>query len=272
VLPPEEQIRLAKKYRHHGDLDAAYQLVTSNLKLVVKIANGYRWAASSRLDLVQEGNIGLMRAVQKFNPYRGVKLSTYASFWIRAYIIRYLVQNSRLVRMGSTRVQRRLFFNLRREKARLLAMGYDVGPKLLAERLQATEAEVVEMDRRLDLEEISIDAPMRAGEERSLGDLLPGPEIPADERMAEDELRQRFRQTLDQFSATLGGREKLIFERRVIADEPLTLQQVGDAYGISRERARQIELKVTRRLKTYVKAEMAEVAMPPQVASVRPSA
>jgi RNA polymerase sigma-32 factor len=259
VLPPEEQIRLAKRYRETGDVNAAYQLVTSNLRLVVKIAHEYRRTAFSLLDLVQEGNIGLMQAVKKFDPYRGVKLTSYASWWIRAYIIRYLMENWRLVKIGTTRVQRRLFFNLRKEKEKLTAMGFDAGPKLLAERLQVSEADVIDMDRRLGKEEVSLDAPISDDSKGVFGDRLPSREQATDEVLAQDELRTILKQKLDQFGATLVDREKLIFEQRLVSEKPLTLQEIGDKYGISRERARQIEANVTRRLKTFLEAELPDL-------------
>ena len=258
VLSAEEQNRLAVRYRETGDVSAAYQLVTTNLRLVVKIAHEYRRTAFSLLDLIQEGNIGLMQAVRKFDPYRGVKLSSYAAWWIRAYIIRYIMDNWRLVKIGTTRVQRRLFFNLRKEKEKLAAMGFDPAPKLLAERLQVSEADVIDMDRRLGKEEVSIDAPISSEEGKpvAFGDHLAAPETPTDEQLAQDELKTILKDKLNQFGATLVDREKLIFEQRLVAETPLTLQEIGDKYGISRERARQIEANVTRRLKAYLEKEL----------------
>jgi RNA polymerase sigma-32 factor len=259
VLSSEEQIRLATRYRETGDVDAAFRLVTSNLRLVVKIAHEYRRTALSLLDLIQEGNIGLMQAVKKFDPYRGVKLSSYAAWWIRAYIIRYVMDNWRLVRIGTTRVQRRLFFNLRKEKEKLLAMGFDPQPKLLAERLQVTEEDIIDMDKRMGAEEVSIDAPVSAENRTAFGDRLAGSEAPTDERLAQDELRTMLKAKLDQFGATLVDREKLIFERRLVAEKPLTLQEIGDQYGISRERARQVEATLTHRLKIFLEAELPDL-------------
>ncbi len=256
VLPSEEQTRIAKEYQRTGDLKLAYQLVTSNLRLVVKIAHEYRRTAFSLLDLIQEGNIGLMQAVKKFDPYRGVKLSSYAAWWIRAYIIRYVMENWRLVKIGTTRVQRRLFFNLRKEKDKLASMGFEPGPKLLAERLQVSEADVIDMDKRLGQEEVSLDAPVSDDNRGAFGDRLPTHAQATDERLAQDELRKLLKEKLDQFGATLADREKLIFDQRLVAENPLTLQEIGDKYGISRERARQIESNVTRRLKAYLEKEL----------------
>lgn len=256
VLPPEEQIALARRYRETGDLEAAYKLVTANLRLVVKIAHEYRRSAFSLLDLIQEGNVGLMRAVKKFDPYRGIRLSSYAAWWIRAYILRYLMENWRQVKIGTTRAQRRLFFNLRRETEKLLAQGLDPEPKLLAERLQVSEADVIDMDRRLGHEEVSLDAPVGGDTKQTHLDHLAMRAAPTDERLAQDQLKALVREKLSAFGATLKDREKLIFDRRLVAEDRLTLQDIGDRFGITRERARQIEADLIRRLRAYLEREL----------------
>ncbi len=258
LLPREEEERLARLYRSSGDLDAAARLVSANLRLVVKLAHEYHRNPLSLLDLVQEGNIGLMQAVKKFDPERGVKLSTYAAWWIRAYILRYIMDNWKLVKLGTTEAQRKLFFKLRQEQERLLKQGYEATPKLLAERLNVTEQDVVEMDQRLGPDEVSIDAPVGEDNDTTRGErILPASGFPAaDERLANEELKRLFRDKLDAFGMTLEGKEKYIFEKRLTADEPMTLQDIGTHFGFSRERARQIEAALVNRMREFVRSEM----------------
>ena len=258
LLSREEEDRLARLYRTQGDLDAAARLVSANLRLVVKLAHEYHRNPLSLLDLVQEGNIGLMHAVKKFDPDRGVKLSTYAAWWIRAYILRYIMDNWKMVKLGTTEAQRKLFFKLRQEQERLLKQGYEATPKLLAERLNVTEQDVVEMDQRLGPDEVSIDAPVNEEGDTTRGDrILPSSAVPAaDERLANEELKRLFHDKLQTFGATLEGKEKYIFEKRLIADEPMTLQEIGTHFGFSRERARQIEAALVDRMRQFVRSEM----------------
>ncbi len=258
LLSREEEERLARLYRSSGDLDAAARLVSANLRLVVKLAHEYHRNPLSLLDLVQEGNIGLMQAVKKFDPERGVKLSTYAAWWIRAYILRYIMDNWKLVKVGTTEAQRKLFFKLRQEQERLLKQGYEATPKLLAERLNVTEQDVVEMDQRLGPDELSIDAPVGEDGDTTRGDrILPASGFPAaDETLASEELKRLFRNKLEAFGKTLDGKEKFIFEKRLTADEPMTLQDIGTHFGFSRERARQIEAALVNRMREFVRSEM----------------
>ena len=258
LLTREEESALARRYRDTGDLDAAAQLVSANLRLVVKLAHEYHRNPLALLDLVQEGNIGLMQAVKKFDPERGVKLSTYAAWWIRAYILRYIMDNWKMVKLGTTEAQRKLFFKLRQEQDRLLKQGIEASPKLLAERLNVTEQDVVEMDQRLGPDEVSIDAPVGEDGDTTRGDrILPSSGFPAaDETLAAAELKQLFRQKLEVFGRTLDGKEKYIFEHRLTAEEPKTLQEIGTHFGVSRERARQIEAALVSRMREYVKSEM----------------
>jgi RNA polymerase sigma-32 factor len=258
LLTREEERALARRFQATGDLEAAARLVSANLRLVVKLAHQYHRNPLSLLDLIQEGNIGLMQAVKKFDPNRGVKLSTYAAWWIRAYILRYIMDNWKMVKLGTTEAQRKLFFKLRQEQERLLQQGYEASPKLLAERLHVTEQDVVEMDQRLGPDEVSIDAPMgEDGDTTRAERLLPSSGIPAaDERLASEELKQIFRQKLEAFGKDLEGKEKYIFEKRLTAEEPMTLQDIGTHFGVSRERARQIEAALVARMRDYVKSEM----------------
>src|SRR4051812_4768000 len=190
VLSREEEHRLAVEYKEYGDLDAAYKLVTANLRLVVMIAREYQRAFRNLLDLVQEGNIGLMEAVKNFDPYRGVRFPSYAVWWIRAYIIRYLINDWRMVKIGTTQAQRKLFFNLQKEKEKLEAEGFTPGPKLLAERLNVKEGEVIEMEQRLANRDLSTDVPMGEDGEATLLSFLPDTTANPEETVANAEYRQ----------------------------------------------------------------------------------
>ena len=259
LLTREEEIALARRLRDTGDVKAAYKLVASNLRLVVKLAHEYHRNPLALLDLVQEGNIGLMQAVKKFDPERGVKLSSYAAWWIRAYILRYIMDNWKMVKLGTTEAQRKLFFKLRQEQERLLKQGVEVTPKLLAERLNVTEQDVREMDQRLGNDEVSLDAPVAGSEDdrTTRGDrLLPNNAMPADEALGNKELRELFRTKLARFSELLNEKEKYIFEKRLVSDEPMTLQDIGAHYGVSRERARQLEAALMDRMRKYMREEI----------------
>jgi RNA polymerase sigma-32 factor len=260
LLTREEEHALAVRYRETGDVQAAYRLVASNLRLVVKIAHEYRRTAFQLLDLIQEGNLGLMQAVKKYDPLKGVKLSSYAAWWIRAYIIRFLMENWRLVRLGTTQAQRKLFFNLGKEREKLIARGIDPTPRLLARNLDVEEHEVEEMSARMGADDLSLDAPSRSPEEGSATpmDRLPAAGAPAaDVALGEEQVRRLFREQLEHFAATLTDeKEKFIFEHRLLPPEgiePLTLQEVGDRYRLTRERVRQIEAKLTARLREHLR-------------------
>jgi len=261
LLTPEQEHELAVRYLKEGDLDAARKLVTSNLRLVVKIAHEYRKAYRNLLDLVQEGNIGLMHAVKKFDPYRGVRLSSYAAWWIRAYILKFILANWRLVKIGTTQAQRKLFFNLRKEIDRLEALGVEQpGPRLLAQRLDVGEDEVRSMQDRLAGSDVSLDAPLRADESSSASrlDFVTDHGSTPDRTVENREFSSLLREKLQVFGETLRGRDKEIFDLRTVADEPLTLQEIGDRFGITRERARQIERRMMDRLKVYLKQELGD--------------
>ncbi len=259
LLSREEEHRLAVRYHEEKDIEAAYRLVTANLRLVVLIAREYQHAVRTLLDLVQEGNIGLMEAVKNFDPYRGIRFPSYAVWWIRAYIIRYVMNNWRLVKIGTTQAQRKLFFNLQKEKDRLEAEGFVPGPKLLAQRLDVKESEVVEMEQRLAARDLSVDAPVEAGEAATMLDFLASKEATAEEEVASAESRHLISQKVREFGETLSGKDRVIFEGRLMAEEPMTLQEIGDRYGISRERVRQIEERVKKKLKAYLIANVKDV-------------
>ncbi len=259
LLTREEEVALAQKYRETGDVKAAYKLVASNLRLVVKLAHEYHRNPLSLLDLVQEGNIGLMQAVKKFDPERGVKLASYAAWWIRAYILRYIMDNWKMVKLGTTEAQRKLFFKLRQEQEGLLKQGIEVTPKLLADRLNVSEQDVIEMDQRLGNDEMSIDAPLPGSEDDKAtraDRLLPSAAQGADETIGNQQLREMFREKLSKFAEGLNEKDRYIFDQRLTADEPMTLQDIGAHYGVSRERARQLEAALLERMKKYMREEI----------------
>jgi RNA polymerase sigma-32 factor len=260
LLSREEEHELAVRYFEHGDLDAAYKLITSNLRLVVMIAREYQRAFHNLLDLVQEGNVGLLEAVRAFDPYRGVRLPSYAVWWIRAYVIRYVMNNFRLVKVGTTQAQRRLFFNLQKEKARLEAQGFKPTAKMIARNLGVKEREVIEMDMRMGASEVSVDAPVHAESDTPAVELMPEPDgATAEEAVANKEFYDLMRGKLADFGATLQGRDLEIFNRRLMADEPLTLQELGESWGVSRERVRQIEEALKKRLREYLVDQIRDV-------------
>ena len=253
VLSREEEHELAVRYYEQGDREAAYRLITSNLRLVVMVAREYQRAFHNLLDLVQEGNVGLLEAVQKFDPYRGVRLPSYAVWWIRAYIIRYIINNFRLVKLGTTQAQRRLFFNLKKERAKLEAEGFRPTAEMLAERLGVREQEVIEMDMRMrGGSEVSTDAPVSTESETRVLDLLPYDDQSTEEEFAEREFFALMKDRLDEFGETLEGREAEVFAERMLADDPITLRELGERYGVSRERVRQIEEGIKNRLRDFL--------------------
>jgi RNA polymerase sigma-32 factor len=266
LLTREEEHDLAVKFRETQDPRIAYRLVTANLRLVVKIANEYRRAAFNLLDLIQEGNVGLMQAVQKYDPFRGVKLSSYAAWWIRAYILRFLMDNWRMVKLGTTQAQRKLFFNLRKEQEKLLNQGFEAAPKLLAERLEVTEQDVREMDQRLGNDEFSLDAPVAGADDarQTYADRIVETARPAEEQLADEELRRIFKEKLAEFGKTLTDpKDRFLFEHRLSlpdGEEPMTLQEVGNRFGFTRERARQLEARLTDRLRDHLRRELPDFA------------
>ena len=263
LLTPDEEHDLATKYFTTGDVPSAHRLVTANLRLVVKIAYEYRRAYKNIMDLVQEGNVGLMQAVKKFDPGRGVKLSSYAAWWIRAYILRFILNNWRMVKLGTTQAQRKLFFNLNKEKQRLLALGIDPTAKAIAERLHVDEKEVADMDVRLGASEASLDAPIGDADGRATArvDMLVSKDDAADVMLAEAELQSALRGKLSTFRETLKGKDLEIFDLRLAThEEPLTLQELGDRFGVSRERVRQLEARLVGRLRTHLRQEIEDAA------------
>ena len=257
LLTREEEKELAKRIRENKDEEAAYRLVTSNLRLVVKIAMDFhRYWTKNLLDLIQEGNLGLLQAVRKFDPYRGIKFSYYSSFWIKAYMLKFIMDNWKLVKIGTTQTQRKLFFNLAKERDKLIAQGFSPEPALLAERLDVKEEEVVEMSQRLGGWEVSLSSPVGDDSRESYGALLPDPGRGVEEQLSEHEAKEILAKKLREIRKTLSGKEADIFDNRIMAEQPLTLQQLGDKYHISRERVRQIQEKIIKKIKKRLKEEI----------------
>ncbi len=256
----EEEHALAVRWVEEGDIDSARQLVLANLRIVVKIAMNYRRAWANTLDLIQEGNVGLMEAVQRYDPYRGVKLTSYAVYWIRAYILKYILDNMRSVRMGTTRAQRKLFFRLNKEKRQLEREGYEVEPRLLAERLDVSEDDVREMEARLSRPDMSMDAPARRDEKdgASFGDNLSTTASSAEQDVASAQMRQVFLENVEQFAEKLNERDTRILRERLLADEPATLAQLGREFGVSRERVRQLEARLLRDLRALMERNLVD--------------
>ncbi len=257
LLEPEEELELAKRHFEDGDINAAHRLITANLRLVVKIANDFRKAQTDLLDLIQEGNYGLMQGVKKFNPYKGVKLSSYAAWWIRAYILKYLMDNKSQVKLATTASQRKLFYNLQKETERLLLEYDQVDAKMLAASLSVSEKDVLEMQKRLHSSDVSLDTPVRRKNEEQatrrrdfLSDESPLSDI--ESFLAKEQVEGIFHRSLAEFKAQLSPRDLEIFEKRVLSETPMTLQEVGDKFGFTRERARQIESRLIERLKRFV--------------------
>ena len=260
LLTPDEEKELTQKFEKTQDPRTAARLVTANLRLVVKLAYEYRRAYKNIMDLIQEGNIGLMQAVKRYDPYRGVKLSSYAAWWIRAYILRFILNNWRLVKLGTTQAQRKLFFNLNKEKAKLSAMGIEPEAAEIAKRLGVEEKEVIDMDRRLSSGEASLDAPVGDSDGRAVSrlDMMPSMSSGPDVAFEQEEMGQLVKERLQEFRKTLKGKDIDIFDKRMAADEPLTLQELGDEFGISRERVRQLEARLTHKLRIYLKQEFGD--------------
>jgi RNA polymerase sigma-32 factor len=256
LLSREEEAVIARRYVKDKDPADAYRLVTANLRLVVKLAYEFARATKNVLDLIQEGNVGLMEAVKNFDPEHGIRFPSYAVWWVRAYIYRYLINNWRLVKIGTTQAQRKLFFNLRKETERLEREGFKPQPLLLAHRMGVRESDVREMQERMGQSEVSLDQPTGGGEDNDtrLLDVIPDSGHNPETETADREWRDFAHDKVDEFSKTLEGKELEIFKARLLAEDPETLQVIGARFGISRERVRQIETRLKRRLKEFIEA------------------
>jgi RNA polymerase sigma-32 factor len=235
--------------------------VTANLRLVVKIALEYqRQWTFNLMDLIQEGNLGLMQAVKNYDPLRGVKLSYYASYWIKAYMLKYVMDNWRLVKIGTTQVQRKLFFNLQKEKNRLEKLGFSPGPARLAEAFNTTEENVIEMEQRLGDWEPSLDQPVGDGWKETRGDLLSVDRQLFDATIADHEMQRIFSKKLREIKSRLDEKETELLEKRLLSENPLTLQEIGDKYHITKERVRQIENRLKKKIRQYMEDTMPDFA------------
>ena len=261
LMTPEQEREAAVRYAETGDADAGRALVTSNLRLVIKIAFQYHRQWANVLDLIQEGNVGLVEALSRYDPYREIRFSSYAQYWIRAMILRFLLDNFRLVRLGSTRAGRKLFFQLQKERDRLLAEGIDPTEARLSERLGVSVQEIQAVDQHMRAPALSLHAPAGdEGEGRTLAEVVPEatPQNP-EAQASRSELSELVRERLEAFAETLTDeRDRVIWERRLLTSEPESLSTLGEEFNVSKERVRQVEARLKRRLKAYLEAELGE--------------
>jgi RNA polymerase sigma-32 factor len=262
MLEPDQEFMLAKRWREHEDPEAAHQMVTSHLRLVAKIAMGYRGYGLPISEIVSEGNVGLMQAVKRFDPDRGFRLATYAMWWIRAAIQEYILHSWSLVKIGTTAAQKKLFFNLRKVKGQLKAIeDGDLPPetvKEIATRLDVTEGDVVDMNRRLSSHDHSLNAPLRVDGEGEWQDWLVDNTESQEERLADDQELGKRKKLLDRAMAVLNPRERRILVERRLKDEPATLEDLSKEFGISRERVRQIEVRAFEKIQRSIRSAAIE--------------
>jgi RNA polymerase sigma-32 factor len=261
LLEPEEEKELAIRYQEDGDPEAAQRLVTSNLRLVVKLAYQYHRQWANVLDLIQEGNVGLVEALSRYDPYRGIRFSSYAQYWIRAMILRFLMDNYRMVRLGSTRHGRKLFFQLQKERDHLIKQGVQPSTLALSKALNVPEEEVIIVDQHLSAPALSLDAPTGStGEGRPLNEVVGNARaVNPETDVARNELGEVFREQLKLFEATLRDeREQTIWHERLTASEPVSLTALGQRYGVSKERIRQVEARMKRRLREHLTRELGD--------------
>ena len=266
MLEPQEEFMLAKRWREHEDRGAAHKLVTSHLRLVAKIAMGYRGYGLPISEVISEGNVGLMQAVKRFEPDKGFRLATYAMWWIKAAIQEYILRSWSLVKMGTTANQKKLFFNLRKAKSRISALDEgDMRPdqvKLIAKRLGVTEQDVIDMNRRLG-GDASLNAPIREdGDFGEWQDWLVDDSVSQESRLAESEQSENRHKALGEALTVLNDRERRIFEARRLADDPITLEELADEFGVSRERVRQIEVRAFEKVQKAVLRRTAKIEGP----------
>ncbi len=261
IMNVEEEKEVALQYYEYGDQEAANKLITSNLRLVIKIAFQYHRQWANVLDLIQEGNVGLVEALSRYDPYREIRFSSYAQYWIRAMILRFLLDNFRLVRLGSTRAGRKLFFQLQKERDRLVSEGIDPTEATLAERLGVAPKEIRAVDQHMRAPALSLHAPATGDEQgRTLSEVVPE-SVPNDpeNNAARSELGGLVKGLLDNFATDLTNeRERDIWHSRLVATDPESLSTLGERYGVSKERIRQVEARMKKRLRTYLEAELGE--------------
>jgi len=262
VLSPEEERALTRLVYKSQNRDAAERLAISNLRLVVKIAMSYYNTYLNILDLIQEGNVGLLHAVKKYNPYKGTKFSTYAQFWIRAYILKYIMDSWSLVKVGTTQSQRKLFFRLNKEKRRLESLGLYPAPKVLARALQVKEEEVVDMQVRLNYNDVYLDSPVNDEGVDTMMDLLATDED-IEYIVSEQETQNVLKERIREFKTTLNDKEICVLDNRLMSDKPFTLENIGNKFHISRERVRQIEQRVLKKAKANLNGDIVKLGICP---------
>ena len=262
LLSPEEERELAIQYHDHGDEDAGRQLITSNLRLVVKMAFKYHSQWSSVLDLIQQGNIGLLQALNKYDPYNPsrTRFSSYAAYWIRSCIYNYIKDNYRIVRLGSTRNGRRLFDNLRKERDRLIEQGIQPSTKALSESLDIPEEEIIIFSQHFTTPSLSLDTPVHSDDQRTLEETVASHQFESPEtQSAKSEFGSMLREKLNLFAETLhDDREKAIWSKRLIAEDSVSLKELGEDHGVSKERIRQIESRIKTRLRIFLRDQLGE--------------
>ena len=273
MLEPQDEFMLAKRWREHGDRDAAHKLVNSHLRLVAKIAMGYRGYGLPISEVISEGNVGLMQAIKRFEPDKGFRLATYAMWWIKASIQEYILRSWSLVKMGTTANQKKLFFNLRKAKSKISALDEgDLRPdqvKLIAQRLGVTDQDVVDMNRRLG-GDVSLNAPIRDdGDSGEWQDWLVDEVSDQETRLVEDEESDNRRKALGEALSVLNERERRIFEARRLADDPITLEDLAAEFGVSRERVRQIEVRAFEKVQRAVKNRIATMEARPSAPALQ---
>ena len=259
ILSEKEEKELAIRLTETGDVDAAYQLTTANLMLVVKIAMTFKREWQNVMDLVQEGNIGLMKAVKNFDPFRGVRLSAYATWWIKSYILKYILDNWRLVRVGTTNSRRKLLFNLKKEKERLEREGFDPSTKLLAEHFGVDENEIIDVEASIGAVDVSMDSPTRADSSMTPAQSLSDGKS-LEKRAEIDQFREILQQKIEGFKSELKPGEIEILEKRVLSESPQSLQELGDERGVTREAVRQAEQRLLKKFRIYIEEQMPEAA------------
>ena len=259
ILSEEVEKELAIRLQETGDVNAAYQLTTANLMLVVKIAMTFKREWQSLMDLVQEGNVGLMKAVKNFDPFRGVRLSAYATWWIKSYILKYILDNWRLVRVGTTNSRRKLLFNLKKEKERLEREGFDPSTKLLAEHFGVDEGEIIDVEASIGAVDVSMDTPTRADSSMTPAQSLSDGKS-LEKRAEIDQFREILLQKIEGFKSELKPGEIEILDKRVLSESPLSLQELGDERGVTREAVRQAEQRLLKKFRIYIEERMPEAA------------
>ena len=259
VLTEDEEKELAIRYKETGDLDSAYKLTTANLMLVIKIAMTFKREWQNLMDLIQEGNVGLMKAVKNFDPFRGVRLSAYATWWIKSYILKHILDNWRLVRVGTTNARRKLLFNLKREKEKLEREGFDPTTKLLAERFGVDEGEIIDVSSSIGAMDVSIDSPTHSGSTMTPAETLTdGKSLEVNAEL--NQFQEILKKNIEKFKTKLNTNEIDILNHRVLSEDPLSLQEIGDQRGVTREAVRQAEQRLLKKFKTFIEENMPEAA------------